>query len=305
MDYIKNLKPNQLRLIIQIADYEQLQVAADNMAMSQPAASRMLSEVERAADTKIFERHPKGMTLTPAGKAFVRHARSIADSYDNLSAEVSAVKKGTRGEVRIGSVTGPAVRSLVPAILKSKELAPDMEFTIGVGPSTELVRGLAERRFDFIIARLPSDYDSRFFNVFPGRGEAVSLIVRGSHPLAHQPDVELADLRDYEWVIQERGSPIREALEDAFHRNNVPVPDKVTNSSSMLIAMALLEQTDCIAPFAEEVASLLSSDTIGSNLRTIDLKAALEVEPYYVISNKGVELSSAAENVMRELLGRI
>ncbi len=184
-------------------------------------------------------------------------------------------------------------------------MAPNLEFTIGIGPSTDLVRGLSERRYDFVLARLPSDYDSLAFQVVPGRSEQVSLVVNRTHPLAREPQVKLAQLRDYEWVIQERGSPIRDAVEDAFHQANVSVPTKVTSTSSLLVALALLEQTDCITSFADEVANLLSSETIGSNLCTIQLQQRIEVPPLYVISNRDVELSSAAENVMRELIGRI
>ncbi len=57
--------------------------------------------------------------------------------------------------------------------------------------------------------------------------------------------------------------------------------------------------------FSSEVASLLSSDTIGSKLKTLDLEREIDVSPYYLISNRDAELSSAAENVMRELFSRI
>lgn len=64
------LKPAQLRLIHQIAIHRQLQLAAEALAMTQPAASRMLAEVERQVGAPLFLRLPKGMEPTEIGSTF-------------------------------------------------------------------------------------------------------------------------------------------------------------------------------------------------------------------------------------------
>ena len=79
MDLARRLKPNQLQLLLRVAETGQLQQAAHMMAMSQPAASRILGDVETLVGSPLFLRHPKGMEPTPIGKVFIRHAKAILE----------------------------------------------------------------------------------------------------------------------------------------------------------------------------------------------------------------------------------
>lgn len=305
MDLARRLKPHHLRLIVKIAESGKLQIAAGALAMSQPAASRMLAELEGDIGEKLFQRHPKGMVPTRIGQAFLQHGRAILATLDSLGSEVEELKEGQAGEVRVGSVTGPAVHCLVPAVQAVRAATPGVEVSIEVGPSTELVRGLEEGRFEFILARLPQDYDPREFDILPARFEMVSLIVHQDHPLATRTGLDLADLIDFDWVVQERGSPIRAAVEGAFAAAGVPVPASITNSSSLLVMLALLENSQVIAPVSNEVADLLTRPGIGARLRRLDIVQPIQVTPYFVIRSRARQFSSAVDRVLAEVLARL
>ena len=103
------LKPAQLRLIQQIAEHGQLQLAAETVGMTQPAASRMLAEAESLIGAQLFIRQPKGMEPTEIGRAVLRRANAILREMFSLAADVSALRSGAGGAVRVGAVTGPAV----------------------------------------------------------------------------------------------------------------------------------------------------------------------------------------------------
>lgn len=300
MHFTHRLKTHQLRLVERIADLGMLQTAAAALNISQPAASRILAEIETGIGSPLFERTPKGMIPTQIGHAFLLHARSILTAFDNLGNDIEAMGKGQSGKVRIGSVTGPAVRCLVPAILKVKKDSPELEPTLEVAPSRALIRPLEQGHFDFIIARMPSEYDSRSFHMLPARSETVSLIVRASHPLVDKQNLTLKDLSDFDWTIQERGSPIRVALEEAFAREETAMPAYITNTSSLLITLGLLEQSDTIATLVEEVAQLLSTGAPKWQLRILNLKSKIKVAPYYIIRLRNRQLSRGAERVLEE-----
>ncbi|NIZ08175.1 LysR family transcriptional regulator [Pseudooceanicola sp. HF7] len=305
MDLIRRLKPTHLRLIAEIAQRQKLQLAAEALAMSQPAASRMLAEIESEAGAPLFIRHPRWMEPTPIGLVFLRHIRVILTELDSLQTEVENLNIGQSGEVRVGAVTGPAMGYLMPAIRKIKEEAPDIEATIEVGPSSQLVRGLKEGRFDFIIARLPTDEDHGEFRVYPARSEGVKLMVRSGHPLAGRRDLSLEELARYEWVVQERGSPIRRAVEAAFLETGKAVPRNVNNSSSLLVVLALLSRSDVISPQSEEVAEILTHESLGAKLSVLDLNRDIRVSPYFVLANRGQQLPRISERVLQEVLRRL
>ncbi|MBP0482145.1 LysR family transcriptional regulator [Sagittula salina] len=305
MDFASRLKPAHLDLILHIAESGQLQRAAQMTRMSQPAASRVLTEIESRAGGALFERHPKGMVLTPLGEIVIRHGKVILEEVRALDREASRMAGGQTGRVRVGSVTGPAVGVLMPALRQVKAEAPDIEATIEVGPSSDLVRGLVAGRFDFVISRLPAEHDSRDFLMYPARSEMVALLARPGHPLAGRSGVTLEEVRACEWVIQELGSPIRLAVEHAFHAAGLGVPQRVTNSSSLLIALSLLEGSDIIAPQSIEVARMLAEGPLGAQIAVIELAEPISVSPCFVIRNRYRQLPMAADRVLRAVLGML
>lgn len=305
MSLAARLKPAHLSLIVRIAETGKLHLAAERSAMSQPAASRILAEVERRAGVALFDRAPDGMRPTAAGQAVIKHARSILEGLDNLDREIDLLRSGRAGTVRIGAVTGPAVGSVVPAIRACRKRAPDLEISVEVLPSAPLVAALAERQFDFILGRIPADADARPFHLAPARTERVTLLVDRDHPCAGRTRVGLRDLLDHEWVVQERVSPIRSAVEQAFRERGLPTPSKVTNSSSLLVALAMIEGSSAIAPQSDEVARLIERQGGATGPVRLDLEDEITVSPFFVIRNRAHELSRAAEMVLDEVLSRL
>lgn len=306
MSLLRRLKPQHLHLMNLIAERRQLQVAAEAMGLSQPAASRALAEMERELGGALFYRHPRGMEATELGAACLRHARAILSGFESLETEVTELQRGTAGEVRVGTVTGPAVGCVVPAVQAVKAETPGIRVTVDVGPSAQLVRGLQEGTMDFIVARLPPGVEGADFELYPARNEVAELMVRRSHPLAGQGAVALADTLPFEWVIQERGSPIRVAVEGAFRGQGLPVPPRVTNSSSLLVALAMLAgDTSVITSLSAEAASLLAAGPLAADLVTLPLVEPILVTPYFVISHRYRQHTRAAGRLMQETLARL
>ncbi|WP_420859405.1 LysR family transcriptional regulator [Marivivens marinus] len=298
MTLAHRLKPTHLALMLHIGETGQLQRAAALSAMSQPAASRILSDVERQAGGPLFDRHPKGMVPTPLGEVLLRHASLILEGFEAMEADLRRAETGEAGHVRVGAVTGPAVGVLMPAVQAVRAAAPGIEMTIEVAPSVDLMRGLSEGRFDFTIGRLPPGYDGRDYHLHPARLEEVALLVRPEHPLAGQRGLPLGALLGADWVMQELGSPIRQAVEAAFTARGLEVPARITNSSSLLVALTLLEATDVIAPQTAEVVQLLSAGRIGARLVTLDLTDPIAVSPCFVIRPRHRRLSAAADRLL-------
>ena len=273
------LKPAQLRLIVEVAESGQLQMAAAATSMTQPAASRMLAEIERAVGAPLFLRQPKGMELTEIGAVMVRRARAMLREMRSMAAEVQALREGQGGAVRVGAVTGPAVGYLVPAIRAIKREAPDAEITVDVLPSRDLLRQLTAGEMDFALARVLPDFDSREFEIHPMRDEKVALLVRAGHPLARAPRVTFTELTDYEWIMQERGAPIREATLEAFGAVGLAEPGNIVNSPSLLLMIAYLSRSDAIAGMSEEVAQLLTQPPVSAGFAVRTMPREVRVSP--------------------------
>lgn len=291
------LKPAQLRLIHEIAEHGQLQLAAEACAMTQPAASRMLAETERQVGAALFRRQPKGMKPTEIGRTVLRRARVILREFNSMASDVTALRGGLAGSVHIGAVTGPAVNYLVSAIREVKQAAPEADITVDVLPSRELLGALFAGEMDFVLGRVLPEFESRDLTILPMRDEKVSMLVRRSHPLARSPAVTLTELSEYEWIMQQRGAPIREAALDGFAGVGLAEPRNIVSSPSLLLTIAYLAQSDAISPISDEVAQLLLQPPVSAGFAILRLQREIRVPPYYLLSLRRRPLSPLASRL--------
>lgn len=301
-DLQRLLKIRQLRLIAAIAEHGQLGRAAAALAITQPAASRMLMEIETAVGAALFERDPKGMAPTPIGELVAQRAAAILLDLDGLSREVEDLKAGNSGKVTVGAVTGAAVGYAIPAIRRLKAMAPRAEIHLNVDNSPALVRDMLEGRNDFVLARLPEHTDSRAFDILPAQTESVRLVVRDGHPLARAKSLSLQDLTDFEWVVQSHRAPMSEAVEAAFLAAGLKPPEKITSTTSLLAVLAILVSSSSITPLASEVSDLLIGADVGCRLKVLPLREPIAMAPYYFLQARGRRLSPLADRLKQLVL---
>ncbi|QQA43403.1 LysR substrate-binding domain-containing protein [Pelagovum pacificum] len=296
-DTLSQLRLRHYRLLQAISQYGQLSVAADMLSMTQPAASRMLAEIERLVGEPLFRRHPKGMQATASGEVLARRAGWILSGIDEAEAELAAVREGRRGSVRVGAVTGAAVAHVVPAIQALTPEARAAEVHLEVGPSGRLMTGLDAGEFDFTLCRVPSQTDSQMFEILRGHEEDVRFLVRVGHPLLDRGPLTIRDLDGYGWVIMAPGTPLRQGVEDAWLSAGIAPPREILNSASLLVSMAHIRTSDAIAPVAREVGDLICGTGRGAFVE-LPVTPGLLLSPYHLIRHRSRPISPLAERLL-------
>jgi DNA-binding transcriptional LysR family regulator len=301
----RRLQLRDFRLILAIHETGQLALAAELLSMTQPAASRLLAEIERALGSPVFLRHPKGMTATAVGEIVARNARNLLNGVDQTVRDVDAVVSGRGGTARVGAVTGGAVAFVVPAIQQLKTLAAGSDIHVDVAPSDTLIAGLQRGEYDFILARVPSGQDARELSILPGRVEVIRFMVHEDHPLAERRHLRLSDLAGYEWVIQAPSTPMRQTVEEAFTGRGIPLPAEIVNTTSLVVMIAYLMSTQAIAPLSLEVADLLGPSGLDGRLVLLDIVDPVVVNPYHLIARRDQIISPLATRLHELVLAAL
>lgn len=104
------LKTSQLLLVVALAEEGNIHRAAEALNMTQPAASKLLRELEEMLEAVLFERLPRGVRPTLYGDALIRYARAVLGSLEQAQDELAALKAGRLGHVTVGAITSPGVR---------------------------------------------------------------------------------------------------------------------------------------------------------------------------------------------------
>src|ERR1700710_1298701 len=102
------LKTRQLLLLAAMEKEGNVRRAADVLGMTQPAASRLLKELEDVLEVRLFDRTPHGMHPTLYGEVMIRHARIVLSNLSQAHDEISALREGLAGQGRIGAVGAAA-----------------------------------------------------------------------------------------------------------------------------------------------------------------------------------------------------
>src|SRR5262245_14927120 len=296
------LKLAHLRLIVALDDHAKVSAAAHVLNISQPAASRMIAEIEDILGTALCERLPRGIALTSAGQVLARRARTVLLGMREADREIDDLKSGRGGSVSLGSVTAPAIEFAVPAIRGIRARHPRLEISIQVESSNVLARELLASRHDFIIARIPDDLNPRLFESRVIGIEKAGLIVRRGHPLLTRPSVPIEALSAYDWVLQPGGTLLRRTIEALFLASNAALPERVLNTGSLLLTLVMVAQSDAIAPVSVEVADFIRAEGgLAGAIEMLPVDFDIVVQPYSLITVKNRPLSPAARTLYAEI----
>ncbi|MGQ9366243.1 LysR family transcriptional regulator [Azospirillum sp. ST 5-10] len=300
----RGLKISHLRLLAALAQTGQMSAAAEALGISQPAASRLAAEAERIVGVKLYERTSRGIALTACGQAFAQRIRRMMDEIGQAERELAEIAAGDGGTVNIGAVTGPAVEHMLPAIRTARVAHPGIAVNMEVATSDVLTAKLLDGTLDFALARRPRHDDPALYSERVLAPEPVSLVVRTGHPLLRRGPLELAQTVDYDWVLPLEGTLLRTTIEARLVAAGIPLPRKLLNTSSILLTLVMVNQTNAVAPMASSVAAFFGSFAApGSPIQALSLRESLEVEPYALLLAAGRRLTPAAR-VLHDLVSR-
>ncbi|KVM75978.1 LysR family transcriptional regulator [Burkholderia ubonensis] len=260
------LKTRQLLLVVALADEGGIHRAAAALNMTQPAASKLLRELEETIGAVLFERLPRGMRPTLYGDALIRHARAALGSLDQAREELAALKAGRLGHVAVGAITSPGLRVVPPAVAAVKGTHAGIHVSVEIDTSNVLLERLAQDKLDVVLGRLSAEHDKLHLRYEPLTGEPVAAVVRPGHPLLARAPLALGDVQRAAWVVPPAGSVLRHRFELMFQRASLAPPANVVETAALLFITRVLEQSDMIAVLADEVARYYAAHGIVAML---------------------------------------
>jgi len=251
--------------MLAIDELRTLRAAAVHLGMAQPTASKMLHELEDALGEALFDRVGRGLKLNPAGEAVMNSFRSLRNTVTALGRELDELRLGGTGKLFIGSITVAAPTCLGNAMIALKKQYPLLSIELLVDTSDRLIELLRVGSLDVVIGRMPeasnpANQDCLFHSIGE---EALSVIAASTHPLTHPGKRKCLDfeaLLEFPWVLQLRGSPLREVIEQEFRSHHAALPQGLIETSSIVMATDLVAQSDMIAIIPRAFAKRYEKD---------------------------------------------
>jgi DNA-binding transcriptional LysR family regulator len=292
------IKTRQLMLLIAIGDEGNIHRAAEILKVSQPAASKLLKDLEDALGVSLFERLPRGMRPTWYGEVMIRHARMALLNLAQAGSELEALKTGRFGEVTVGAITGPALSLLPQAVGIVTREQPDLRVQVLVESSDVLIERLMQNKLDIMIGRLFETHDKTNLSYERLADEPVCAIARPHHPMVHNSILTLKQLVTATWIVPPMGSVLRHRFDLMFQEAGLGIPPHLIETSSIMFMTKMLQESDFVAIVPTEVARYYASYGM---IALLPIQLSCTMDAFGIILRKDWLLSPAAKIVLQAL----
>ena len=249
---LNRLRMRQVALLLAIEASGTLGAAARTIGMTQPAATKMLHELEVTLGQDLFDRAGRVLKLNAAGQLATQSFRGMTGTLEQLQRDLRELSLGSAGRLSVGSIMAASPTYLTRALAKLKDQYPLLSVNIEVGTSQGLMEQLDEGTLDTVIGRVPGAAGEYLFE--PLSEEAISVVCAPDHPLARLRAPAFNRLTDYPWVLQPAGNPMHDVIMQEFMEHHTPLPSGPLETSSTMITVHLVARSRMIAALPQSVA---------------------------------------------------
>ncbi len=198
------LDVRRMRVLREVAARGSFSAAAEALAYTQSAVSQQIAALEREAGTRLVDRSARGVSLTDAGRALVRHADAILARLDDAEAELDAIAGLRGGRLRLTTFATAGATIMPKAIVEFRRRHPGVELSLSPEEpqdgQTLLRSGDADIALTISTSYEPPANDDDVEQVHL-LDDPLYLMLAADHPLAGRPRLRLADLSDDDWIL--------------------------------------------------------------------------------------------------------
>jgi DNA-binding transcriptional LysR family regulator len=222
---VDRLKLHELRILLAVAQAGSMAKAAAQLAISEPAVSRAISDMEHTLGVPLFDRYSKGVEPTPYGRALINRGVAVFDELRQGINEIEFIKDPTIGEVRVGATSTIAEVGIVAAAIdQMSQKYPRVSFHVVAATPQRLFHELRERNLDLIILMT---FDPVVTNDIVSEmlyEDRMVVVAAASNPWTRRCRIELADLIDENWTLPEPGHPVTSIVANSFRAIGCEAP---------------------------------------------------------------------------------
>lgn len=211
--------------------------AADWLMVSQPAVSKQLKQIERAAGVQLFDRLPKGVRPTQAGELLAGYARRIAALQAEAVEALDELRGLHRGRLAVGSSTTIGVYLLPELFVTLRQSHPNIQISLELSNARGVERRLLDGTIDVGFTEVP--VEAQAFETHAFREDRLVAIAHPAHPLASHTSVTAAALSKEPFVVHEPSSAAKSQAERALAEMGLAITPAMTLGSTEAIKRAV------------------------------------------------------------------
>lgn len=293
----RKIRLRDLHILLAVVQCGSMAAAARQLYISQPAVSKAIADLEHAIGVRLVDRGPRGIEVTPYGRALVQRALAAFGELRQAVHDLEFLANPTVGEARIGcnESLGAALLPAVVERLSSQHPGLTLHAVQMSRPIDIEVHHLRERAVDFIVGR----------GIFPVPEDDLNAEVLFEEPLvvvagvrsrwARRRRLELSDLSAAKWILYPPNEAPGLVVEEAFRARGLKMPQPVLTTLSLHVRDALLGEGDYVTIIPGCMVRVFNSKRQAVKALPVDL--GIQKRPVALFTLRGRTLNPVAEIV--------
>jgi DNA-binding transcriptional LysR family regulator len=235
----RRLRLKDLHTLQVVSEAGSMARASRQLALSQPAISKAIADMEHAVGAALLDRSAHGVELTASGHLLLARSRVIFDELREGIKDIERASDPTQGEIRVGT-TEPITGFLAEVLSRMSKEYPRITYQVFVSDTTTLVRELRERALDVVITRWTADAVADDLAAEVLLKAPLAVLADRSHPLLKRKKLSLADTMGETWTLSPPDSFLGRVVVDVFRRRKLSLPSAVVTTLSIHMRLNLL-----------------------------------------------------------------
>ncbi len=288
----------QLRHFLEVVKCGSISRASTKLNLSHQAVSKSLAKLEEELGVELFERGPKGVTVSIYGASLERHANLISLESRNAKMEIEALRSGYAGHVTIASGISAACDIVPQAVANLKKRNKDLIITMLMGNFQAMETNLLNGKIDLFVGILPNENVNPSIAFEPLFEDEYQIIARNEHPLTQREPVLLSDLVGQEWIFSQGYLHGRAELIALFESQGLPPPKMAVETDSVEMTRALVARSDFITQLPRH---LIKTQQHAKQLIALELQDVNWGSTVSICYRRRGSLPSATKAMIKEI----
>ena len=289
---IRRLKLRELRILMAVIQAESMAKAARQLAISQPAVSRAIADMEHTLEVPLFDRTARGIEPTRYGRALFRRSVAVFDELKQGVQEIAYLSNPEAGELRIGSSASLSEGIVLAIVNRLSRKYPQVVFHVVPGGALALRESLRERRIELGIARLPEAAAEDEVHAEILFEEPLVVVASTANPWVRRRRIKLAELVNEPWTWSGPGTMFDTLVVDAFRVSGLEPPRATVYAEAINMRIRLA----ATGPFLAVIpASPLKFHAEHASIKKLPIELPMTQRSVGIITLKKRTLSPLAQ----------
>lgn len=299
---LRRLRMRHLELLCHLSEAVTVSEAAGKLNLTQPAVSKMISEIEAVTKTALFTRGRTGIQANVQGYLLIRQACDMVQSLDRCFLEINSIEEGASGLLRMGSFS---TTSIFPKlVIDVIQQLPDLKIQIQESPPQELINALINHQLDCVVTsfsrEMMVDARTKSLKLQPISTDSLCVVASAKHPFSKRRNIKWSEAVKHRWALPPNDALMTKELMYALKKMDCPDIIPVIESMSAITMKGLIQFDDNLLGIMREHQAI--EEVRANNLVIVKIQPKINLPDLYLVTHKKNLIPSATMQALKNAL---